>query len=920
MAFQPTKLTDRLKNRDAALKRQADALRQRLGNSKRLPASESVVVSPATPVITVPAAPAPKVAAVRMTGEPILMLTADGGTERQYLVRALQECVDLYLQAAQTGSRHCVLLWPGNLDSLPLIHALATLERWAQGYKRGIRAVLYPATQASFHRLNHIHVNRHDIATMNSMWQEVTVPFQMQPHERCIDKDMMLFALSSHYKDKHIHPCLNELLPHFMLEGECKAKDISKLNYGPTYLSHVITKLARLKHKKLVREGACMTLGPAPTAPDATFALSYKMTKAHITEALKALKASGGIDVVLLDATRVAFDRVEKVQNRIASVLNGLTEVYGESGPGVLIVTNDPRQMTNVRAAIRREETQRQRRFHVQATTGLRLTHHGSGLCGKGGEPAADLAPATISAEITDKETAKLVNQAYKLAQLKHLPKPVVEAITNASHFVRMMGNLPSAGKFLYEALDDSMADDATRRRFDWVNTCNVLKHALNAVGPDVRQPFLNWMRDATRLLDLQQQGTPLARTMATLAKRYAAAGEKVLVVVQSAFYQRLAHAYFFSEVADTEDLGERVQFASLAQREQKCKLYAPNRVIACLMAPKLLNYVVSEPKLPYAIDFLLTQSAAQATYYALAPVLTFPAFERYNARVEAILGRITSAQATPGALLPEFDYQTPAFTFTVAGAAGAPGSDRGPTDYVEIEIEGGERIQRGLQSRVYVYDPAANDSRALGFRGVPSTEVKPGQSIFLMSEAMREEAEAAFDAAGVILDHAGMFEKLLRKYHEQVREAVAERFPGTTANAARAIREAMAQRGCAQEAGNVRYWINLQHAERTPFQDLMPQAPRHFGTFRVFMEVLGFDDTQTRVFWDGAVKRVRGSRIADGISVGDHYARVIFDPEAAATYDRLSPEALQSLRAGALDNIFEVTAISVRTTPSRGS
>lgn len=920
MAFQPPKFHERLKDRDAAMKQRKETLRALQAKTQVAPTVPALKPDSVPPPKTTPAAQiAPKVAAVTLTGEPTLMLTADGRTERQFLVSALHECVNLYLHAAQTGSRHCVLLWPGNLDSLPLIHALATLERWAWGYKRGVRAMMYPSTQATFNRLNHIFVNRTDIATLNSMWQEITEPRGDIPQQSCPEKDMMLFALSSHFKDTTIQPCLNELLPHFLLEGDCKAKEIAKQNYGPTYLSHVITKLSRRIHRKLVREGACMTLGPAATAPDAVFALSFRMTKQQITDALVALKALGPIDVVLLDATRIAFDRVEKAQIRTATFLRCIAEVYGDDGPGALIVTNDPRQMSYVRAAITNDEKKQGKRYGVRDTVGLRLAQNGSGLCGRGSEPPVVLDPASISVEITDKETGKLLNQAFRLAQQKHLTTEAIKSVNAAAQFIRMMGNLPSSGQLLYEALEDSNADDAARRRFDWLHHQNVLKRNLDGLSPDQRQPFLDWLNDATKLLELQEQGTPLARTMAGLVKKRAEAGEKVLVLLQSGFYQRLAHAYFFADVAGTEDLVERVQFASLAQREHKCEQFAPDRVIACVMAPKLLNSVVTAPTLPYAIDFLLTHNAAQATYYALEPVLKFEAFKPYEQRVRAIFDRITGARAVTGSVIPQFDYQTPAFTLTVSGAGGPPTGEHGPTDYVKIEIENGEPCYRGPQSRVYVYDPAATDSRSLGFHGVAAAEVKAGQHIFIMSDAIREDAEAAFDAAGVLFDQAERFEKLLRQYHEEVKQAVAENFPGTVAAAARAIREEMIKRGCTQEAGNVPYWINLKHAQGTAFQDLMPQAPRHFQTFRVFMEVLGFDKTQTQVFWDGAVKRVRGSRIADGISVGDHYARVIFDPEAAATYDKLSPEVLKALRASALDSVYEVTDVSFGTTQSRG-
>ena len=64
--------------------------------------------------------------------------------------------------------------------------------------------------------------------------------------------------------------------------GGRRAKEVAGLNYGKTYLSHVVTKLAKRRQKKDLQKCAFSALGPAATAPDAIFALSYKMTRQEI--------------------------------------------------------------------------------------------------------------------------------------------------------------------------------------------------------------------------------------------------------------------------------------------------------------------------------------------------------------------------------------------------------------------------------------------------------------------------------------------------------------------------------------------------------------------------------------------------------------------------------------------------------------
>lgn len=912
MAFPKKTLADQQKNRDAALKQQRELL-ARVGRHGKAPAKPGPVAAPSShPAGSV--APR-KIARVRMAGESILKLTVDGGRERQFLAPALRECVDRYLQVAQCGTRELVLLWPGSLKCLPLIHALATIERWAQGYKKGFRALLYPATAATFFPLDTVFANRGDISLFNSMWQELTDPKQEVPKESCPDKDLMLFALASKFKDDEIQPCINELLPHFLLKGG-DAKEVASLNYGKVYLSHVVTKLAKRRQKKDLQQTTFLQLGAAKQAPDAVFALSYQMTKAQLETALKELHALGRIDVVLVDATRIAFERIDRFQNRLAVFVNTVGKVFGPDGPGILIVTNDPRQMTYVRAALTRELKDSDIPARFGATHGM--CHRGPrtdlGLRASDAEHAIVLDEANITVSITDRESAKLITEAYRISKEKSVLPEINEVLTNASHFVSRMANLPSSAELLHEYMDDGMADDAQRRTFDWIAQRNKLKKLLRDMDVAVRVRTEKWMDQTTALLHRQEEGTPLARIMVDRIKARAATDGGVLVVVRSRFYADLAQEYF-RRTPDSEVLHGRVQFIAIRLLEEKLKVSGPMHVIACALSPDLLRWAITTPTLPGTVDFLLTQETAQGAHYALEPILSYPAFKSYFPRVKALYEPIKGAKGALNAILPDFDYQASGFSLTTDHPP-QNGNDRSPTDYVEIAIEDGRRIHRGRGARIYIYNPVAKEASDLGFVPDDAANVSRGDHIFVMSEEMRDEVEATFAAAGVKFDEASRYEELLRHYHASVLAKVRQNFSSNTAEAARMISDAMGKGKIAPNVlQNVRYWISLKRAAETPYNELMPQAPRHHATFKVFMEVLGFDAKETTVFWNGAVKPVRGTRIADGVNLGDHYERVLLDSGGASAYDRLKPEVLKTLRASALDNVYEVTAVSMHHT-----
>lgn len=451
----------------------------------------------------------------------------------------------------------------------------------------------------------------------------------------------------------------------------------------------------------------------------------------------------------------------------------------------------------------------------------------------------------------------------------------------------------------------------------------NRLKESLTELSVEDRGRILDWIGQTDAVLTRQREGTPLARAMLARVKARAENGGKVLVVAASRFYAGLANDFFLRD-PDAERFRDCVRFTGIKLLKAQLATDWPNRLVVCALSPDLLRFVVTSNALPGPVDFLLTQQTALGARYALEPVLGFPVFEPYFARVKAIYDPIKAAQMAVSAVMPVGDYQAPAFspTTSTGGGSGDAGGERGePTDYVEIDIEGGRRMHRGRRASVYVYDPAARESRALGFRPAYAEDLTQGDQIFVMSDDMRDQVEETFARAGVTFTDAKRFESLLRQYHTQVLQRVRERYPGGVADAARAIRETMlnAHPALADDANNVRYWINLKDADRTPFDQLLPQAPRHVETFRAFMEALGFDANQIEVFWIGAVQRVRGTRISDGLNLGEHYDRVLFDPEAAATYDRLTPEVLNSLRAGALDNVYEVIGVSFSTAATRG-
>ncbi|MFH3651801.1 hypothetical protein WAH63_22080, partial [Acinetobacter baumannii] len=83
--------------------------------------------------------------------------------------------------------------WPASLKTLTLIHALATLVRWQQGDKQGIRGLLFPVKTNVFNCLNHIYYDRTSIMRIAKELAEATTNARVT--RSMPDKDAFFFSL-----------------------------------------------------------------------------------------------------------------------------------------------------------------------------------------------------------------------------------------------------------------------------------------------------------------------------------------------------------------------------------------------------------------------------------------------------------------------------------------------------------------------------------------------------------------------------------------------------------------------------------------------------------------------------------------------------------------------------------------------------
>ncbi|MDZ4142277.1 MAG: hypothetical protein U1C48_09755 [Methylotenera sp.] len=856
---------------------------------------------------------------VTIEGNGALKMYVEGQKSQQHLSPAMRKLADACLEASQNKSRNVLMFWPGNLECLPFAHMLASIEKWANGYKRGMRTIFYPATQSSFHPLNHIKADRESIHQIVNNVLEVSFNGNNPAiKENCPEKDLMLLSLnslSSKAKEMDLLPCLNELFPHFHLKTGDK-KELLEQSYKDEFLSHMITKLSKRGHTESLRRSTLPYLGNPSTAPDAMFALSYQMKKDQLASSLRNINNLGAPEVIIIDATQASFRRTENLRNRITSFLRQVDEIFNPI-PGIVIVTDDPQQMVQLRTSLKHEvDSGKIKRF--SATKGVCHPIRNKGLESELPlEHIGEQSSLTIKIEVTDKEAAKLIDQAYRYRIAMQEYKEAATSFNEASSFLRTISNLPSSRQLLNRWLDDSLADSQQRRRYDWLAHRNKITQTINTHIPteDTNKVKI-WLSRMDKVIESYGTGTPLSIAMASRIADYGKNKHYTLVILANPFYVMLAEQFFrnYGDGSSTwcadqaNQMQEYVKFISARNFKEEIHKNWASRIIISFINADLLRLIMTDKHIPAHIDFLLTQNTATYVYHSLKPVLDYQEFSPYHARAKMIIDQLSRIGLEGGAVLPSGDMESPVFSSSLPPRE--RNDDDEDRDMIKITINDDRVLSRGLHSNIYIYDPAALESHDIGFRIEYAEKISVGDQIFVMSEELHDLAETIFKNAGVNLDSNNNLEKLLRLYHSQVLENVKKHYPGSTTERVKNIRAAIIKLhpNLAEDLNNIRYWIDLENCSDKVFNQVMPQAPRSFEHFQAFLKALSFEDIQIKLFWD-TIRKVRGDRIIDGRNFGDHYSRVLFDPNAAQVYDKLPRESLYFLRDKARENIYQVVS-----------
>lgn len=902
----------RRQNQELAAAKKKALLERMLARQQAKKAATEDLVETATPAVSesvapaVPAPPAPGTANEHPKCSGTAMrLYQDHAKTPLVPADPLARLVDVYLEAAANGTAHQVLMWPVAPKVLPLVHALATMEHWNVGHKAGLRGLFFPAKDNTFHPLNHLELDREDLDRHAKALVQV---------KSVADKDPVLFRAVN---TTEVLPTLNDLLPHFwrLKKGQ------DWMPYDDRLLEHTLKKVNRYSQKAALRNN-CAVLGAPKTAPDALFVFGYQLDRDDLREGFRNLEKAGRPDICLVNATRALRFTVPTLQGLLKQFFRVFLAMFPRERPGLVIVADDPGVSFRVRELVENEVERATKRN--SATVPLRLAFKPI-ACQDGGElgqclkPQGSVEPAApeprkFRVEVKDADAARVVKSLYQIRKDLKLDEQVARPLSDAATFLDKLAALPAGSRDVETWLDEREADAGLRRKLAWSTPRGALVEFIARGHAGACQNKLeSTLKIADKLVENYFDATPMAMALATEVGATSGSTTRVAIVFTRPMLRLLAEPFLqrqsFVNGKAYADLAPRLQLISTKQLREHARSGWATRYVFVGMDDEALRALMTENGIPADSVLLLTQRTALYARWTLKPIFDQQEFRRFKPRLEHILRQLDSRlneQDIP--LLRMDDFVLPSFDFS----ASAPCREDDPEAW-RIVLEGGDSLYRSAGATAYVYDPIADFNSRSGFIAKEVRSLEVGQQLFVMSDALHDQVEDVLQRAGVPIEHDKPFEQTLRLYHQTIHDNLNQRFPGKNLAAQVAsLKEQLVQQfpDQAKDFSNVRHWVNLGRAPDTPFDELRPQAPRHFKVFAAFTSALNLSTAEAAYFWQAAIHPIRVNRRIDGRYVSDVYARILFDPESAIVHAKLSSTDIASLFAEARRNVYTIVAV----------
>lgn len=812
------------------------------------------------------------------------------------------EMASILLRAACDGSVNLCLAWPVKFETLALLHGLATLERNFDGDLKGLRTLLFPGTHASHTALQPVVVNRNQFSDFyRSLWNTKNGKNEIRCQRRSASFEAMLAALNDirTWQPTLPNPSLGELVPTFVFEAQ--QRDWGAVAQSP--MERSLRKVTKLAHRRDLRSKVTSELGTAVKAPDALMVIHRSARKDVWKLALSSpqLKAPASPDVFLLDATSTTEDKDYNAVRKIPEFLRYARD-NGFSRQGALIVTDDPKTFFILRARLAELNLAPQTQVWAAEAEHSILS---TAVVSSGWRPEQK-SNANFTATIVDRDASSVAMTFQRLAHDCAVEEsPAYKALMAACTYVLWLSNLPVGYKDLGADFVETGGDTFANQASAWPPVEYNIKLALQSgVLNEHRTAVETGLKKATTLIDDWVDATPMALRLLTEVRKHTNNPHGGLsLVLPSQKGIRLAHRFLSRKLgAEWPCIESRLDWHTLSSIGATLDVGRSGwGVVFIGINRSVLRLLVAHPNIPHGTAILVAYRQAESALVTLKAMQTVEAFKPYRGRLGLLVQELERRlKEVPNPLsigrLSESSFN---FKFIETSDSGPVGQQ----NYFKFDLESGQRAYSS--GWVYQYSPDEDPC----FHRKSASSIGAGDLIFVMSDELRGKIESLLGLnSSAINPRVNPARALLKLYHDDVQQRCELFFTAKTrAGLAREIQSKMVELDpgaseCKPE--RVQYWLALDDG------DTRPHAAKDSRFFKMFCRALQIDDSAAEQHWM-FVRNARALSQHLGRQLAFRYSEVIFAPESAMTYRKVSPETIQRLQQEALNCVDRVVHVT---------
>lgn len=807
---------------------------------------------------------------------------------------------NIVLEAASSGSVHLCFVWPAEFEPIALVHSLINIERHFAKDMLGIRTLLYPGTHSTRLPLNSIQISRTSLVGLyRSMLttEGGSAKFKSETTSKAFESVLEALNTIEMWGKNAPDPNLGALSPVFVFDhGKGEWESEAKVQ-----LDKELRKISKRSNRRDIRDQISSDWTDARNAPGAMFVLHSATSRKDWKEALssKAMTGTHRPDLLLLDATSSATQKSFGSVQRIPEFLK-LAFENGCRMCGSVVITDDPKTFFSMRA-----------RFSE-----LRIVFASRVLAAEGEEAilAADSQPEgwmpaqrTLSnfyASIVDRDASQVALALQRIANESGSEgEPPHDSAMAACLFVLRLSNLP-AGFADLSGLDDADTD-YRRSQNSWVNIKIALQSSLAAGAFNRKRDELERaVSRAENLIDDWSDATPMATRLLSEVRKYAVDSRSGLsIVLPSTHYIELARRFLKRKLGLAWEVADqRTQWIALSAVKSALATRAQaSHFVFVGINRTVLRLLLTHQDVPHGTTILIAYRQADATLKTLEGLRELDELKPYRGRIGLLMQELKRRlDEVPNPLLigklGEINL-----TFGFNDSEGAGQSDE--QSLFKFDLENGHRVYSS--GWMYRYDTEVPPY----FRRVAASTIDTGDLVFEMSDELKSDLEDELHVGSSGSVSVLYPERVLLKlYHDEVQSRCSRIFGMKKRSMlAREILASMIQidprvRDC--RPGRIYYWLALGSEG-----DTRPHAPKDGKYFKVFCKALEIDDEQTARHWN-FIRNARRLNQNLGRELAARYAEILFQPESAATYRKLSEATITRLQEMAVRCVFRVERI----------